>query len=262
MKDLEDVLREAISEGQPRTHRPWKNILIIVEGLYSMEGEMCNLKAIVQLKKKYKAILYVDEAHSIGALGKTGRGVCEELGVNFDDVDILMGTFTKSFGSVGGYVASSVDIVHKLRYCSPGMIYATSMAPACAQQALSALRELQTESGLQRVSKLHSNSNFFRAELQKLGLCVLGAQNSPVIPVLVCCPAKMPVFSRMMLERNVALVTVFLTPQVAVVIVGFPATPLFACRVRFCISAAHSEVRPSVLFGDTPGRPSGSGQED
>ncbi|KAJ3309291.1 serine palmitoyltransferase component, partial [Gonapodya sp. JEL0774] len=103
--DLEFVLRDAISRGQPRTHRPWKKILLIVEGLYSMEGSMARLKDIVALKKKYKFFLYVDEAHSIGALGPNGRGICDLKGVDPRDVDLMMGTFTKSFGAAGGYVA-------------------------------------------------------------------------------------------------------------------------------------------------------------
>ena len=89
---------------QPRTHRPWTKILVMVEGIYSMEGEICNLRGIVDVAKKYKAYTYVDEAHSIGALGKTGRGVCEYCGVDPEEIDILMGTFTKSFGAMGGCV--------------------------------------------------------------------------------------------------------------------------------------------------------------
>jgi 7-keto-8-aminopelargonate synthetase-like enzyme len=105
--DLERVLREAFIQGQPRTGRPWTKIMIVVEGIYSMEGNICRLPEIVAIKKKYKAYLYVDEAHSIGALGKTGRGVCDYWGVDTADVDLLMGTFTKSFGSAGGYIAGS-----------------------------------------------------------------------------------------------------------------------------------------------------------
>merc|ERR1712070_1100162 len=97
-KALEEVLREAIAYGRPRTRRPWRKILVMVEGIYSMEGEICNLKKIVQVCKKYGVYVYVDEAHSIGALGATGRGVCEQTGVDPADIDILMGTFTKSFG--------------------------------------------------------------------------------------------------------------------------------------------------------------------
>jgi serine palmitoyltransferase len=94
--DLENLVRSSIVEGQPKSHRPWKKIWIVVEGAYSMEGEIVNLIPIVEIKKKYKCYLYVDEAHSIGALGKTGRGVTEHWGIDPEDVDILMGTFTKA----------------------------------------------------------------------------------------------------------------------------------------------------------------------
>lgn len=83
---LEEVLREAIVNGQPKHHRPWKKILVVVEGIYSMEGIICNLKEIVVVCKKYKAYLYVDEAHSVGALGKSGRGICEKTGVDPNDI--------------------------------------------------------------------------------------------------------------------------------------------------------------------------------
>ncbi|KAJ3058054.1 serine palmitoyltransferase component, partial [Rhizoclosmatium hyalinum] len=98
MKDLEQVLRDAIAQGQPRTHRPWKKILVVVEGLYSMEGNICNLPGIVALRNKYKFYLYLDEAHSVGAMGPNGRGICDYYGIDPSNVDILMGTFTKSFG--------------------------------------------------------------------------------------------------------------------------------------------------------------------
>ncbi|XWS47762.1 hypothetical protein CRYUN_Cryun13aG0012600 [Craigia yunnanensis] len=116
---LEKVLRDQIAEGQPRTHRPWKRIIVVVEGIYSMEGELCKLPEIVAICKKYKAYVYLDEAHSIGAVGKSGRGVCELLGVDTADVDIMMGTFTKSFGSCGGYIAGSKELVQYLKYTCP-----------------------------------------------------------------------------------------------------------------------------------------------
>lgn len=107
MKNLEQVLREAIIKGQPKTHEPWKKILIVVEGVFSMEGSIVNLPELIALKKKYRAYIYLDEAHSIGALGPNGGGVVDFYKCNPKDVDILMGTFTKSFGSAGGYIAGS-----------------------------------------------------------------------------------------------------------------------------------------------------------
>ncbi|VDP07736.1 unnamed protein product, partial [Heligmosomoides polygyrus] len=107
VNSLEKILRNAIAYGNPKTHRPYRKILIIVEGIYSMEGSICNLPGVIALKKKYGAYLYLDEAHSIGAMGATGRGVVEYWGCDPKDVDILMGTFTKSFGAAGGYIAGS-----------------------------------------------------------------------------------------------------------------------------------------------------------
>ena len=122
MTHLERLLRESIVSGQPRTHRPWRKILIVVEGVYrfvpeknemindhrwhsSMEGSLCKLPELIELKKKYRAFLYLDEAHSIGAMGSRGRGVVDYWKCDVNDVDVLMGTFTKSFAAAGGYIA-------------------------------------------------------------------------------------------------------------------------------------------------------------
>lgn len=95
LQALESLIRQAIVDGQPRTHRPWRKIMVAVEGIYSMEGQYVDLKGVVEVAKKYKCYVYLDEAHSIGAMGPTGRGMCEHAGVDPADVDILMGTFTK-----------------------------------------------------------------------------------------------------------------------------------------------------------------------
>lgn len=199
------------------------------------EGEILDLPGIVALKKKYKCYLYVDEAHSIGALGATGRGICEHHGVNVADIDILMGTFTKSFASVGGYVAGSRELVSFLKRSSWGSLYATSMAPACAQQIISSLSIIMGEDrkhptlGQEKIRQLRENSNFFRIELEKRGFQVVGSPDSPIVPVMLYNPSKMPAFSRECLKRGLASV-----------VVGFPATSLIESRVRFCISADHT----------------------
>lgn len=230
---LEEVLREAIAEGQPRTHRPWKKIIVVIEGIYSMEGELCKLKEIVAVSKKYKAYIYLDEAHSIGAIGKTGRGICELADVSPDDIDIMMGTFTKSFGSCGGYIAGSKDLIKYLKFVSPGHLYATAMSPPAVQQVISALEvitgEDDTKRGAQKLAQIKENSNFFRKELRKMGCEVIGDPDSPVMPIMLYNPAKIPAFSRECFKRDVAVVTV-----------AFPATPLLLARARICISAAHT----------------------
>ncbi|KAL6659855.1 hypothetical protein ACP70R_002684 [Stipagrostis hirtigluma subsp. patula] len=230
---LEEVLREQIAGGQPRTHRPWKKIIVIVEGIYSMEGELCKLPEIIAVCKKYKAYTYLDEAHSIGAVGQSGRGVCELLGVDPADVDIMMGTFTKSFGSCGGYIAASKEIIQHLKHSCPAHLYATSMSPPAVQQVISAIQVILGEDGsnrgAQKLARIRENSNFFRSELKKMGFEVLGDNDSPVMPIMLYNPAKIPAFSRECLRQKVAVVTV-----------AFPATPLLLARARICISASHT----------------------
>ncbi|KAG0794266.1 hypothetical protein G6F21_002993 [Rhizopus arrhizus] len=193
MDDLRELLREVISQGQPRTHRPWRKILVIVEGLYSMEGTIVNLPELVELKKEFKFYLYVDEAHSIGALGENGGGVCDFYGIDPAEVDILMGTFTKSFGAAGGYIADGTD------------------------------------TGRKKIKQLAENSLYFIERLRELGFIVYGDQGSPVIPLLLFNPAKIPAFSRELLKHGIATV-----------VVGYPATPIITSRARFCLSSAHT----------------------
>ncbi|XP_077995879.1 serine palmitoyltransferase 2-like [Glandiceps talaboti] len=234
MKSLEEKLRQAVVEGQIRIRRPWKKILIIVEGVYSMEGSIVNLPEVVRLKKKYKAYLYLDEAHSIGALGPTGRGVVEYYGMNPKDVDVLMGTFTKSFGAAGGYIAGTKDLITHLKKRSHSTCYATSMSAPVAQQIIATMKCIMgfdgTKIGIKRIRKLAWNTRYFRRRLHELGFIVYGHDDSPVVPLIICMPAKAVCFARECLKRNLG-----------VVIVGFPATPIAGGRARFCLSAAHDK---------------------
>jgi serine palmitoyltransferase len=227
---LDEILREAIVKGQPKHHRPWTKILVMVEGIYSMEGNICRLAEIVAVCKKYKAFIYVDEAHSIGALGRTGRGICEHCGVDPADVDILMGTFTKSFSGMGGYIASSQEVVDFVRSHSAGVLNHNSMSPVVCQQVLTAFKVISgddgTNVGQRKLTSLIANSNYFRRRMIEIGMHVYGNYDSPIIPVLIYFPSKVAAFSRECLARGVA-----------VVVVGFPATSIIYSRARFCISA-------------------------
>lgn len=234
VKALEDKLREAISQGQPRTHRPWKKILVVVEGLYSMEGSMCNLPGILALKKKYKFHLFIDEAHSIGAVGPRGRGVCDYFGIDPRNVDILMGTLTKAFGANGGYIAADKAVIDKLRTTNAAVFYGEAPTPPVLAQIMTSLRiidgELCPGQGEERLQRLAFNSRYLRLGLKRLGFIIYGNDDSPIVPLLLFNPAKMPAFSHEMLKR-----------KIAVVIVGYPATPLVSSRARFCVSAAHTK---------------------
>ncbi|KAF9484071.1 PLP-dependent transferase [Pholiota conissans] len=167
MENLEAILREAISQGQPKTHRPWKKILLIVEGLYSMEGTLVNLPVIMAFKKKYKFYLFVDEAHSIGALGPHGRGVADYFGIDPRSIDILMGTFTKSFGAAGGYIAGNKQLIDRLRVYGHSGPYAESMTPPVLTQVVAsmasimgvALPSLDGPSSGKSVVLAHGNGN-------------------------------------------------------------------------------------------------------
>lgn len=230
---LDAVLREAVTMGQPKHHRPWAKILVVIEGIYSMEGVVCRLPEVVKVCKKYKAYIYVDEAHSIGALGKTGRGVCEHTGVDPADIDILMGTFTKSFGGMGGYIAGDRKVIDHLRSTSAGLLYHNAMSPVVCQQVLTSFKiimgQIKPGLGAEKLAKLKDNSNFFRSEMHRIGLHVYGDADSPIIPVMIYMPSKVAAFSRECLKRGLA-----------VVVVGFPATAVVLSRARFCISAGHT----------------------
>lgn len=230
---LEEQIQNAIANGQPKTGKPWNRILIVVEGMYSMEGQTCRLRDIVAVKNKYGAYLYLDEAHSIGALGPTGRGVSEHHGVDPRHIDIMMGTFTKSFGSVGGYVAGDKALIDRIRALSPASLYASAMSPPCAQHTLWAFNQLTgrdgTGIGQQKIRQLRENAIYFRQQLSKMGVQTLGDWDSPVIPIMLYNPAKIAAFSRECYARGLA-----------VVVAGFPATPLLLSRARICLSAAHT----------------------
>ncbi|KAH3764846.1 serine palmitoyltransferase 1 [Pelomyxa schiedti] len=224
MDSLETLLCEAV-----HCEKPWKKILIIVEGIYSMEGELTNLPEVVQLKNKYGAYLYVDEAHSIGGVGPTGRGVCDHFSISMTDVDILMGTFTKSFASCGGYIASTASVISHLRTTCFASVYGASMSPVCARQIIAALQLMQSPEGLHRLTQLRDNSLVLHQGLREMGCSMLGPEGVPVVPMFLYHPNKIADFSRECFKRHLAVVTV-----------GYPATSVLDSRVRFCVSAAHT----------------------
>ena len=147
MKDLENKLRSAIISGQPRINRPWKKIIIVVEGIYSMEGTIVNLPYILSLKKKYKCYVYLDEAHSIGALGPHGKGVVDYFGCDPNQVDLLMGTFTKSFGAAGGYIAGRREVIQHIKTHSFSASYATVMSPLITEQIIGVIKVITGQDG-------------------------------------------------------------------------------------------------------------------
>ena len=146
----------------------------------------------------------------------------------------MMGTFTKSFGAAGGYIAADKNIIQYLKQASHANMYAISMSPPVVAQTLMALKQIMgldgTDIGKRRIKSLAENAKFFRTELKKKGFIVYGNDDSPIVPMLLYMPAKIAAFSREMKKRNIA-----------VVVVGFPATPIIESRARFCLSASHTK---------------------
>lgn len=216
------------------SYRPWRKIIIIVEGIYSMEGTIVNLPEVIRIKKKYQAYLYLDEAHSIGALDK---GVVNYYGCDPKDVDILMGTFTKSFGAAGGYIAGAKRLIDYLRVKSHATCYAATMAPPVARQIIGVIDSIigneqdpMENEGYRRIKKLRENTLYFRSKLREKGFILLGNHDSPVVPLMVYSATIVVEMIRASMKQNVALVGA-----------GFPATPLLEARVRFCVSSAHTK---------------------
>ncbi len=239
VENLEKIIRKAIIHGHPKTRRPWKKVLIVVEGVYSMEGSIVRLPEIVAIKKKYGAYLYLDEAHSVGAMGPHGRGVVDYFGLDPSDIDVLMGTFTKSFGSAGGYIAGSHQLINHLRAESHASKYATSMSPPVAAQIIASMNAIMHGAAADRVPRLARNTKYFRRKLQQMGCIVYGHDDSPVVPLMIFFPSKIRAIINGLYDRGIAVVGV-----------GFPATKMLEERVRFCISASHDkEMLDQALEG-------------
>ncbi|CAB03390.2 Serine palmitoyltransferase 3 [Caenorhabditis elegans] len=232
--DCERKLRDALCGVSPKTGEKYNKVLIIIEGIYSMEGTIVNLPAFIAVKKKYNCYLFLDEAHSIGAVGPSGRGVAEYWGCNPRDIDIMMGTLTKSFASAGGYMGGSKKVIDHIRRYSAGTCYGVTMSPPLIAQVERAVLIMSgkdgTDIGRQKAIQLLENSRYFRKELRKRGFLVYGNNDSPVVPLMTFYITKVVEFSRRMLKHNIGIVAV-----------GYPATPLLEARVRFCLSADHTK---------------------
>jgi len=183
MDKLERMLERGVGDGG--------GVLVIVDGVYSMEGDLCDLPPIVDLCRTYGARLMVDEAHGVGVLGARGAGACELFGLE-DSVDLRMGTFSKSLASCGGFIAGPADVIEYLRIASRSFIFSASAVPAAVGAALAALRVIRSE-GPQLFERLLDNAAYLRAGFRRLGLSVVepgtlpdGTEaNTPVVPVRV-----------------------------------------------------------------------------
>jgi 8-amino-7-oxononanoate synthase len=201
----------------------------VIEGVYSADGDIPDLRRFVEVKGHHDALLMVDEAHSLGVLGATGRGIAEHAGVPPGAVDIWMGTLSKSLASCGGYIAGSSALVEYLKYTAPGFVYSVGIPPSNAAAALAALRKLIAEP--ERVQTLRQRADYFLRRCRDAGLDTGASGGTAVIPVIVGDSLRAAKLSAILLEAGVNV-----QPMVA------PAVPNDRARLRFFVASTHTDA--------------------
>ena len=217
MGDLEKILSQI---------EPEKGILIVTDGVFSMTGDICNLPEIVRLAKKYGARVMVDDAHGLGVLGKNGRGTPEYFGLE-DEVDIVMGTFSKSLASLGGYMSAKAQVIEYVKHYSRPFIFSASITPASVQSARAALKILAREP--ERVKALADISDYMRQGLIKLGINIIKS-STPIIPIYTYEDERTFLACKMLLNRGV-----YVNPVIS------PATPVGQSLLRTSYTATHTK---------------------
>jgi 8-amino-7-oxononanoate synthase len=205
----------------------YRRVLVVIEAVYSMDGDIAELPRFIELARRHKALLMVDEAHSIGVLGRHGGGSGEQFGVNPADVDLWMGTLSKAFGSCGGYIAGSATLVRWLKYTVPGFVYSIGLPPAAAGAALGALRVLDREP--ERVERLHANSRLFLQLAREAGLDTGSSGGTAIVPVILGSSINALRLSRALFARGINVQPIL-----------YPAVEERAARLRFFISCRHT----------------------
>ncbi|WP_435214784.1 aminotransferase class I/II-fold pyridoxal phosphate-dependent enzyme [Streptomyces sp. bgisy034] len=241
----DSAVRGSILSGarrRPFPHNDWRALdsmlgslraqhrraLVLIEGAYSQDGDIPDLLRFIEVKRRHGAMLMIDEAHSIGVLGRTGRGIGEYFGIDRRDVDLWMGTLSKALGSLGGYIAARGPLIEYLRFTAPLHIFSTGISPANTAAALEAIRVVRDDP--QRVARVRRLAEHFRDEARARGLDIGVSRASAVIPVIVGDWEKTMALSNTLLQRGVNVMPI-----------GYPAVARDECRLRFFINADHSE---------------------
>jgi 8-amino-7-oxononanoate synthase len=210
-------------------HRPrFERAVILVEGVYSMDGDMAPLDRLIETKQRHDAALMVDEAHSLGVLGGRGCGIGEHFQVNRTDVDIWMGTLSKTLASCGGYVAGARWLVEYLRYTTPGFVYSVGLSPADSAAALAALRIMEREP--ERVGKLRRLATYFAEQARARGLDTGDSDGSAVVPVILGASTLALRVAQQLFADGINVHPII-----------YPATEEGKARLRFFVSTLHSE---------------------
>ncbi|MXW56025.1 MAG: aminotransferase class I/II-fold pyridoxal phosphate-dependent enzyme [Gemmatimonadales bacterium] len=205
---------------------PSRGKLIAVDGVYSMEGDIADLPTLVELRREFDAAILVDDAHAVGVLGETGAGTAEHWGLT-DEVDLILGTFSKSFASIGGFVAGRADVIDYLQHNARALMFSASMPPASAATVLKALEIIRAEP--ERREQLWKNTYRMMEGFKSIGFDI-GPTETPIVPILIGPMEKTFVFWRALFEAGV-----FTNPVVP------PAVPEGSCRLRTSYMATHSD---------------------
>ncbi len=226
-QQLDEVLEEIRHE--------YRRVLIAIEGLYSMDGDFPDLPKFVEVKNKHKSWMFIDEAHSIGTLGETGRGIGELYGVPRDEIEFWMGTLSKSFGSCGGFIGGQQQLIEYLRYTTPGFVFAAGISPANVGASLASLRELSQSN--ERVQRLKHNSELFLQTAKAAGLDTGLSHDSPIVPIIIGDSLKALRTSEGLFNRGINAQPIL-----------HPAVAEEEARVRFFITALHTDeqIRQTV----------------
>ncbi len=216
-------LEKALSRCEPD-----KIKLIVVDGVFSMEGDIANLPEITRLAEKYNANIMVDDAHGLGVLGKNGAGTADHFGVT-DKVDLIMGTFSKSLASIGGFIAADSDTINYLKHNARSLIFSASIAPANAASVIAAVELIQEEP--ERIQHLWDNTHYAMAKLKEAGFDT-GHSVTPIIPILIRDDFKTFQLTKLALERGI-----FVNPVVS------PAVPSTSSLIRYSLMATHTKAQ-------------------
>lgn len=219
---------EHLEEILKRERYNFERVLITIEGLYSMDGDIPELAQFISIKQKYHAFLMVDEAHSMGVLGKTGRGIAEYFGTNYSDVDIWMGTLSKSFASCGGYIAGESALIKHLRHYAPGFLYSVGIAPPLAAAALTSIQLMNSHP--ERVETLKSRGALFLKLAKEADINIGKSAGYSVIPAMAGSSTNAVMLSNLLFDQGINVQPILR-----------PAVEDKAARLRFFISSEHTE---------------------
>lgn len=206
----------------------YERVLITIEGVYSMDGDIADLPKVIELKKKHQALLLVDEAHSMGVIGPKGHGIRDHFNADANDVDLWMGTFSKSFASCGGYIAGKKSLIDYLKYTTPGFVYSVGISPANAAAALCATNIMLEETF--RAEKLQANTRFFLNYANEKGLDTGPSKGTAVIPVITGNSAHALILADALFREGINVQPIL-----------YPAVADNEARLRFFITYDHTE---------------------